>query len=190
MHSDEVKSEIKYWTEWAEKNNNSNYDIAIFKIWIKFERYLGDVFLNYSIGNPSENGYRHKLKLCFKDENQFNAFMMDKNKKYVEYLSKIETLSTHIFEENPFEIILNDCDRRSSFNQLKSLRNYIAHESEEARRKVIINCFGGHDEKFMKPDDFLKSTPKKCKKSYYSIYVTLIHDIIEFINSDKSKLPD
>ncbi len=187
MHRDEVKSTIDYWTKWAQENNNSNYDIAILKIWIKFERYLGDVFLNYSIGKPSEEGYYPKLKLCFKDESQFNAFMMDGNKKYVEYINKIEKLSAHIFEKNPFEIILGDCDRKNSFNQLKCLRNYIAHESEESRRKLITHCFSGNEEKFIEPDVFLKSKSKKSKESYYSIYINLILDVIEVINVNVDK---
>ena len=182
MHSEEVKDTINSWTKWAQENNNSNYDIAILKIWIKFERYLGDVFLNYSIGNPSEEGYFPKLKLCFKDESQFNAFMVDGNKKYIEYINKIEKLSTYIFENNPFNIILEDCERKELFNQLKYLRNYIAHESEESRRKVIKYCFGGHEEKFIEPDEFLKSKPKKRDDSYYSIYIQLILDVIDGIN--------
>lgn len=182
MHSNEVKDTIDYWTKWAKENDNSNYDIAIFKIWIKFERYLGDVFLNYSIGKPSENGYLPKLKLSFKDETQFNVFMMQGDKKYIEYINKIEKLSTHIFEKNPFDILLEDYERKASFNQLRYLRHYIAHESEEARRKVINVCFNGNEDKFIEPDEFLKSKPKKGKDSYYSIYVKLILDVIEGIN--------
>lgn len=184
MLSKDVKDAINYWTKWAQDNNNSNYDIAILKIWIKFERYLGDVFLNYSIGQPSETGYSPRLKLCFKDESQFNAFMLEGNKKYIEYINKIERLSAFIFEKNPFDIILEDCERKESFNQLKCLRNYIAHESEESRRKVITHCFGGNEEKFMEPDEFLKSKPKKGNNSYYSIYIKLILDVIEGINAN------
>lgn len=59
MHSDEIRKTIEDWTKWAVENNNSeNYDIAIFKIWIKFEKYLSDVFLNYSLGGASEKTTR------------------------------------------------------------------------------------------------------------------------------------
>lgn len=184
MHSKEVKDTIDYWTTWAKENGSKNYDIAILKIWIKFERYLGDVFLNYSIGNKSETGYSPRLKLCFKDESQFNAFMLDGNKKYVEYINKIEKLSAFIFENNPFDIILEDFERKASFNQLKCIRNYIAHESEESRRKVITCCFGGKEDKFIEPNEFLKSKPKKGADTYYSIYINLILDVIEGINAN------
>ena len=44
MRSEDVKDAINYWTKWTQDNGNNNYEIAILKIWIKFERYLGDVF--------------------------------------------------------------------------------------------------------------------------------------------------
>ena len=181
----EVKDTIDYWTKWANSNNHSNYDIAILKIWIKFENYLGEVFLNYAIGHSSEYGYSPKLKIQFCDEYHFYIFMREGNKKYIEYLNKIETLSEHIFEKNPFDIILKDYDRKNKFEQLKCLRNYIAHESEEAKSKLIKSCFRGKKEDFITPDHFLKSHPKKNReKSYYSIYVDLILEVLEGVNSN------
>ena len=84
MHSDEIRNTIENWTEWAKSTNN--YDIALLKIWIKFEKYLGEVFINYSLGNASERQYLPELKICFEDETQFSAFMLEGSKKYVEYL--------------------------------------------------------------------------------------------------------
>lgn len=181
MHSNEVKYAIEYWTNWA-KENDGNYDIAILKIWIKFERYLGEVFLNYSIGNSSETGYSPRLKLCFSDQSQFNVFMMEGSKKYIEYIKKIENFSKHIFEDNPFSVIIDDYERKNLFEQLKVLRNYIAHESEESRRKLIKYCFSGDESKFLEPNEFLKSIPKKGKESHFSIYINLIEEIIKGIN--------
>lgn len=183
MQGKEILDTIKFWTTWAQENNVSNYDIAILKIWIKFEKYLGEVFLKYSIGQPSELGYKPRLKISFADESHFNAFMKDKNRKYIDYLDKIENLSEHIFIENPFNIILLDVERTQNFKRLKCLRNYIAHESEEARRKVIQQCFGGDEKKFKEPNEYLKSKPKNSSDSYYTIYIKLIAEVVEAINS-------
>lgn len=185
MHSDDIRKTIDDWTKWAvESNNSENYDIAIFKIWIKFEKYLSYVFLNYSLGGASEKNYSPKLKLCFINESQFNAFMREGNKKYIEYTKKIETLSDHVFEKNPFDIILKDADRKVYYEQLKAIRNYIAHESEEARRKIINLCFSGNEDKFIQPNDFLKTKPINNGKTYFSIYIEFILDVIESINSE------
>ena len=72
MTLNDIESSINEWTNWA--NENENYDIALLKIWIVFEKYLGEVFLNYSLGNPSEQGGYPQLKLQFEDENHFNAY--------------------------------------------------------------------------------------------------------------------
>ena len=181
MRSEEVTEAIEKWGQWAAENNG-NYDIALFKIWIKFEKYLGDVFYNYAIGNPSENNYFPELKLKFIDEKQFFAFMVEGNKKYIDYLKKIERLSDHIFVKNPFDPILTDFERKQKFEQMKAIRNYIAHESVESREKFIALCLAGRKDKFVEPNEFLKTKPKGNSDSYYTIYINTIIDILELIN--------
>lgn len=181
MSSEEVTEAIEKWGQWATENNG-NYDIALFKIWIKFEKYLGDVFYNYAIGNPSENNYYPELKLKFINGEQFSAFMADGNKKYIDYLKKIERLSAHIFVKNPFEVILTDCERKKNFEQMKAIRNYIAHESVESKRKFIDQCFSGREDKFLEPNEFLKTKPKGNSDSYYTIYINTIIDVLKLIN--------
>lgn len=182
MHSDEIRNTIENWTEWAKSTNN--YDIALLKIWIKFEKYLGEVFINYSLGNASERQYLPELKICFEDETQFNAFMLEGSKKYVEYIKKIEKLSKYIFRKNPFDIILKDVDRKNLFEQMRAIRNYIVHESEESKRKLINICFDGKEERFIEPNDFLKRKSRNNEKSYYTLYIELIYDVIEGVNEE------
>ena len=133
MTTNEIKSSITTWNNWASNPHVQRYDIALLKIWIQFERFLSELIITYSTGQPSETGYSPNLKIRFQNEEQFNAFMREGNKKYVEYLGKIEKLSKHIFINNPFDIIFLDATNKTAYEQLKALRNYIAHESGEAK---------------------------------------------------------
>ena len=96
MTTNEIKTAIATWNNWASNPHVQRYDIALLKIWIQFERFISELIITYSTGQPSEMGYLPTLKIRFQDEEQFNAFMREGNKKYVEYLSKIEKLSKHI----------------------------------------------------------------------------------------------
>lgn len=181
MVSNDIKRVVSDWTSWASAPDVQRYDIALLKIWITFEKFLGELFVTYATGKPSEKGYQPSLKICFQDEEQFNVFMRDGTKKYIEYLDKIEKLSPYIFDVNPYEVILLDAENKPAFEQMKALRNYIAHESGEAKRKVINTCFSGDERKFVEPNDYLKSREKETKMPYYTYYTTLILNIVELL---------
>lgn len=183
MVSNDVKQAISDWTEWARTPGVGRYDIALFKIWIQFERFLGGLFITYATGNASETGYMPHLKVQFLDEEHFNIFMREGNKKYVEYLDKIEKLSPHIFQDNPFDIILLDANIKPAFEQMKTIRNYIAHESGEAKRKLINTCFSGDDRHFTEPNIFLLSREKTTGNTYYTYYTEIIKNVVDFLIS-------
>lgn len=181
MVSTDVKGAITTWTEWASKPDVQRYDIALFKIWIQFEKFLSNLFLSYATGNPSETGYVPPLNLQFKSEEQFNAFMVDGNKKYIEYFDKIEKLSKHIFVVNPFDILLSDAKYKPVVQEVRALRNYIAHESGEAKRKVINACFSGNERRFVDPNEYLKSRERETRNTYYTYYTTCIAEMVDIL---------
>ncbi|MBR4696748.1 MAG: hypothetical protein IKO94_11785 [Selenomonadaceae bacterium] len=181
MKSNDVMAAIEEWTAWASKPETNCYDVALLKIWISFEHFLGELFVNYAIGNASETGYHPKLKIQFQDEEHFNVFMREKNTMYIEYLEKIEKLSRHIFYDNPFDVLLLDADNKRVFAQLKALRNYIVHESGSAKRKVIDICFSGDERRFMEPNKFLLSKEPSTRTSYYTYYTTMISNIVQAV---------
>lgn len=181
MQSKDVKDTVSFWTEWASKPEVKRYDIALFKVWIKFERFAGSMFLDYSLGKCSETGYAPNLKIKFQDEEQFNAFMREKGKKYIDYFDRIENLSKHIFADNPFDALLYDANIQSALGQITALRNYTAHESEEAKSKVIKTCFGNNEKRFIEPNAYLQKKEKTTQKSYYTYYTEIILAIVEKI---------
>lgn len=183
MISNEIIESINEWNEWVTRVSDARYDIALLKIWIKFEKFISELFVSYCTGNESEGGYIPNLKICFQDEEQLNAFLRDGNKRYVEYFDKIEKLSKHIFNNNPFEIIFLDVDNKKVYDDVKSIRNYIAHESKESKIKLINQCFSGNVSNFVEPNNYLVKREPTTRKTYYAYYVETILNITQLLIS-------
>ncbi len=181
MIANDIINTVEQWTNWAQQSPNGRYDVALFKIWIQFEKFLSELFIKYAIGNPSETGFVPNLKLHFRDETQLNAFLREGNRTYIEYLSKIEKLSKHIFENNPFDVLFLDANYHEMYIQMSSVRNYIAHESGEARSKMVKTCFGGRDDRFMEPNDFLLTQERTTGKTRYTLYTDTIKDVVQLL---------
>ena len=62
---------------------------------------------------------------------------------------------------------------------MMALRNYIAHESNEAKTKYVNTCLGGRS--FIEPSSFLSNKNKKSAKSNYTIYIEKITQISDLI---------
>lgn len=156
------------------------YEAYFLKIYVAFEKYLGDIFTLYCTGKESSKGYCPKLKLKFVDESQLKAIINggDSN-KYIDYLKIISTLSEYIFIKNPFEILTTYSNYPEYINQMKCIRNYIAHESDNARSKYKSTCLKNND--FIPPCDFLKSIHKGIAISNYTLYIKKIIEISELL---------
>lgn len=151
---------------------------VFFKIYVKFEQYLSKIFESYCIGVPSSKGYCPQRKLAFTDEEHLRAILRG-DKQYIDYIKKIETLAPHIFVNSPFNIIFNVADNNTLFNQMITLRNYIAHESNESRTKYIKTCLGNGT--FIEPDSYLTKINRRTSSSYYTIYINKIIEISDLI---------
>lgn len=60
-----------------------------------------------------------------------------------------------------------------------TLRNYIAHESNESRTKYIKTCLGNGT--FIEPDSYLTKINRRTSSSYYTIYINKIIEISDLI---------
>lgn len=181
MTANDISIAVEQWTNWASQSPDGRYDVALFKIWIQFEKFLAELFIKYATGIPSETGFTPNLKLRFIDETQLNAFLREGNRTYIEYLSRIENLSKHIFDNNPFDVLFLDANYHDMYIQVSSVRNYIAHESGEARAKMIKTCFGGREDRFMEPNVFLLSRKKNTKVTRYTVYTNAIKDVAQLL---------
>lgn len=181
MNSHDIKQEIATYTSWA--GETDCYDIAIFRIWLIFEKYLINKFISYSVGEyPQTSEIINKIK--FINEEHLKYFLKG-DRTYVEYIGKIESLSKHIFDRNPFTIILDDSRYSPIYNELKIIRNQIAHDSDESRHKFFKNCLNSNQSDLgLGVNDYLKRrTSRQNTTSNYTRLVEGIIRIVEFIEN-------
>ena len=152
------------------------YEAYFLKIYVAFENYLGEIFEKYCLGNPSSEGFVPDRRLSFETLEQVrNVINSGKMQNYIDYIDKIKCLSKDIFRENPFDIILEDAENVTIFNQMTAIRNCIAHESDYSKKKYQEACLNGQE--YKSPGVFLMSKNKRSSKSYYSIFIDKIKTI-------------
>lgn len=178
MENDELKAFISECNKKLSPDIPLLYEASFFKIYVKFEVYLANIFEEYCVGNESGKWYCPQRKLAFLDKEHLRAILKGE-KQYVDYIKKIEALSKHIFIDNPFNIIFDVADNNTIFNQMTTLRNYIAHESGESRQKYIKTCLGNGD--FIEHSAYLLKKNRRTSKSNYTIFIEKIIEISELI---------
>ncbi len=154
------------------------YEAYFLKIYVAFERFLGDLFEEYCLGNSSSKGYVPRRKLDFDCLEQLrNVLNSGKKLNYIDYIDKIKNLSKNIFDDNPFDILLEDAENVTYFNQMTLLRNCIAHESEFSKKKYKEGCLANGD--FIPPGEFLIAKKSGHTQSNYTLFVNKIIEISE-----------
>lgn len=182
MDNQELLDEINRWNSIFTSDshlNNTIYELAFFKIFIKFEKFLSVCFENYAIGVPSSFEYCPRRKLIFQDIDHLIGVIKKENSSYIHHFDVIKNISKHVFEDNPFEIINSDSNHTQDISKMKALRDYIAHESDAAKNKYIKITLDNRD--FVEPCDYLRSTKRNTSISYFTYYINKIKDISDFI---------
>ncbi|WP_032093767.1 MULTISPECIES: hypothetical protein [Pasteurellaceae] len=182
MNIRDLEQYIDAQDKWAQETEF--FDIAIFRCWIKFEKFLIEKFIEFST-TPSSSEDKDIRKLKFDNAEHFKAFLKG-DRTYIEYISKIELLSKHIFKDNqnPFDILISDQNYAPAFEKLRVIRNHIAHESEESLRKYTNKMFSSDKSKVISPNDYLKSWVNNEKReSNYSFYIRTLREISRLIES-------
>lgn len=190
MNNQELIDEVNKWNNLfasAAPNDNSLYELAFFKIFIKFEKFLSDCFENYAIGNTSIHGYSPARRLSFDDLDHLNQIIKRESRTFINHFELIKTISDCFFSDNPFNIIKTDATYSNILNQMKIIRDYIAHESPAAKGKYIQSVLNNRP--FVEPHVHLLTIKKGINKSHYSFYIesmTIISNYI--INTPNSGL--
>lgn len=181
MNNQDLLSEIEKWNTHFGLNTNIDnviYELAFFKIFIKFEKFLSDTFECYATGTPSIHNYCPDRRLNFDDLEHLNK-VIKKDNSFINHFDVIKNISDCFFTNNPFEIIKSDANYSSTVNTMKYIRNYIAHESTTARNKYVKNVL--NDRGFIEPYEHLLSIKRSTNKSFYNYYITSIIEISNFI---------
>lgn len=171
--------EIEFWKSKISPSNPEILELAFFKIFIQFEKFVSDIFISYSVGNNSSENYCPNRKLSFLNEEHLNAIIKKENKSFVNHYDAVFKLSEHIFVDNPFEILSTDVNFCSEILNMKTIRDYIAHESSHSRRLYCERVLNSQN--FIKPSEFLNKKKKSKSISYYSYYVDLMRKSSEYI---------
>lgn len=178
MENDILKNYIETCNEKLDPNIPELYEIFFFKAYVKFEVYLSQIFEEYCIGVSSSKGYCPNRKLNFIDKEHLRAVLKG-DKQYMDYIKKIELLSRHIFIDNPFDLIFQVADNNTMFNQMIALRNYIAHESMESKKRYTETCLGGGE--FIEPYKYLMKINRHRSQSNYTLYMNKMKEISDMI---------
>lgn len=182
MNNRDLIDEIEKWNaifSVTTNIDNSLYELAFFKIYIKFEKFLSDTFENYAIGNTSIHGYCPIRRLTFDDINHLNKLIKKENRSFVNHFEVIKNISDCFFTDNPFNIIKTDSTYTTIISHMKFIRDYIAHESTAAKSKYIQNVLNNRP--FIEPFQHLLSIKRSTSKSYYTYYIESLRDISNFI---------
>ena len=188
VNNDNLLSKIEEWNKEVSKNDKI-IDMALFKIFIEFEKFLENSFVSYALGISGKNNFFPTLRLQFKDKKHLEGLLRC-DSQYIDYIKKIPKIKEFIFEEKdcPFHKVFVDPKFRTHFEQIQVLRNFIAHESEESKEKYkrkVLRASGIN--KYISVDTFLKTINKKRNISYYAIYIETMKFYSDVICDASSK---
>lgn len=173
----ELLAEIEYWNGQIAINSNV-IELAFFKVFVKFEKFIIDSITRYSIGLKSSYDYAPKRRLEFESTDHFMDTV--NNRDFFEINERLEKIVKQVFEDdNPISFFFSSADRQF-YDKLKCLRNYIAHESDFSRMKYIRQTLNNGD--FITPIDYLlKPYSKKNSNSNYTMFIKMVEKYSESI---------
>lgn len=177
---DELVNEIEKWKEKI-KDNNDFLEIAFFKIFVKFENFITDIIIDYATGAVI-NKEKVDLRISFEDRDHFKGVT---GVNYLDTSKKTKKLVENIFcENNKISFFFNSQDS-GFFEEMKYLRNYIAHESKESKNRYInvtLNTY--HLDGFVEPNVFLRWKKTSERDTIYTKFIKLVLTYSEAIDSD------
>ena len=179
MIEQELDNYIDFWNTELRDNNDHLFELAFFKVFVKFEKYLSDMFIYYAIGGENNANYAPRRILEFRDMNHLQVFLKPSSTSFINYQEKIPHLSKYIFleGEDPFDLIFRDASIRQYYEKMRVLRNYIAHESDESKQKYHEKVLGSQ-RAFISANDYLKEINRRSSNTYYSEYMENIQEMV------------
>lgn len=177
---EELRANIIKWQNLVQANAEI-YDLAFFKIFVKFEGFLVIAFKEYICGNGTAS-YTPERRLLFEDFNHFEKLVKSNNKgNFIDYLNLIEKFSKEVFvdEKNPFDLLFADATHRPLYDKMRIIRNHIAHESYESQTKY--HRFVLSNQNFIEPNTHLQKVCPGTRHTYFTEYINLIENVSAII---------
>lgn len=163
----ELIEEICRWQDKI-RADDDHLEMAFFKIFVKFEKFLTDAIMKYATGEY-ENHEKVKRRLEFvNSEHLLKTIRLD----YLDTGNTTRRLVDQLFHsDNRISFFFNS-EHIEFYEKMKALRNYIAHESEESERVYLKKTLGNHN--YMSPNEFLKHKNKGSSNSQYSKFIEIV----------------
>lgn len=174
---DELNREIDKWALKVQSNPDF-LELAFFKIFVKFENFITEAIFDYAT-KKVENTNKVLLRISFDDREHF------KNVTGIQYLDtspKTKKLVDQIFTNTNIISVFFDSQDSTFFEQMKFLRNYIAHESEESKNKYLRKTL--NSDVFVEPNQFLMTRNRNEVDSVYARFINLVKTYSESIDFD------
>jgi len=164
--------------EWKNEliNNEKHIHFAFLESFIEFEIFLTTSFVKYALGKKSKDNFKPICRIEFTDKEHIEG-LLKCDKKYIDYLKKIQEIREYIFIENkcPFNKVFSSSEFMTYFKRMQYLRNYIAHKSEESKSQYIKHVLEPSGiTTFIKVDTFLRKINRKKNITNYSIYIEIL----------------
>ncbi|MGX4593625.1 hypothetical protein JNUCC76_06760 [Leuconostoc sp. JNUCC 76] len=185
----ETISEIEMWRDKA--IHDDVYELPILRIWVLYETYYVDSFklfvlnieekeVKNSITDVSNKRYLGKIN--FSDENQFYKLMKSRGQSFIDYFDLVDDKGDLLLEPNPYKE-MKQLNNFSQVNDIKKIRNFIAHRSDESR-KAYIKILDPKGIDFIEVDEYMrkKRSGSKLKKTYKTNFIFYVEIIIEMIS--------
>ncbi|MGG2064177.1 hypothetical protein [Bacillus sp. S14(2024)] len=180
-----LRNDIQKWQTLIQTSTDV-YDLAFFKLFVKFEGFLVTVFKEYICGNGSLT-YIPERRLSFEDLSHFEKLVKSNSKgSFIDYLNIIENFSKEVFvkEKNPFDCVFSDANLKPLYSKMRFIRNHIAHESNESRltyhRKVLSNLA------YIEPNEHLQKQVPQKRHTYFTEYINAIENAASILKNPTS----
>jgi hypothetical protein len=168
--TEDLFTEIEKWNQIIESDERL-VEVAFFKIFVKFENFLIEMFTKFSTGTQSSEGYIPNRKLEFQSYEHLKNTVTDKG--FIDFNNRIEGLSQQIFnDDNPFTFFFASSDMEF-YSKMKYLRNFVAHESYESRNSYKSKTLCSQD--FIEPTTFLLKRYKRgTTETNYTHFINIV----------------
>jgi len=172
-----LTDEIDYWDNIFQSSTSEDvfYELSFFKIFVKFEQFMIAAFIHYATGGNSNTNYQPQRKLEFSSLPHLEGVFIIESKKYlIEKPESIEQLAKHIFkdDDNPFETIFNDSRFNDNIGYMRTIRNHIAHGSDESLKKYNRQICNNSN--YIEPHQYLLTKRRGNALTNYSLFIEIL----------------
>lgn len=117
---------------------------SLFSRFVELEQFIINSYIKYALGEISLSGFKPCVEINFKDEETLRVFHKPIDKFIT--VKTIKETYTYMFGDgslikNPFESLFKI--NYGDYERLESIRNVIAHRSQEAYEKFFNKCTSG-----------------------------------------------